>query len=53
MVETAEGEIIALDAKINFDSNSLYRQPDVAALRDLDEEEPLEIEASKYDLKLH
>lgn len=50
LVETAEGEIIALDAKINFDSNSLYRQPDVAALRDLDEEEPLEIEASKYDL---
>ena len=50
LVETAEGEIIALDAKINFDDNSLYRHEEIKALRDLDEEEPLEIEASKYDL---
>jgi len=50
LVETQEGDIIALDAKINFDSNALYRQKEVAELRDLDEEEPLEIEASKYDL---
>lgn len=50
LVETAEGEIICLDAKINFDSNALYRQADVKELRDLDEEDPLEIEASNYDL---
>ncbi|MBL6664238.1 MAG: ADP-forming succinate--CoA ligase subunit beta [Rickettsiales bacterium] len=50
LVETEEGDIIALDAKINFDSNALYRQKEIAELRDLDEEEPLEIEASKYDL---
>ena len=50
LVETAEGDIIALDAKINFDDNSLFRQETIRALRDLDEEEPLEIEASKYDL---
>lgn len=50
LVETADGDIIALDAKIGFDPNALYRQKEVLALRDLDEEEPLEIEASKYDL---
>lgn len=50
LVETQEGEIIILDAKINFDSNALYRHEDVVALRDFDEEEELEIEASKYDL---
>ena len=50
LVETAEGDIIALDAKINFDDNALHRHDDVKSLRDLDEEEPLEIEASKYDL---
>lgn len=50
LVETAEGDILALDAKINFDDNSLFRQEEIRALRDLDEEEPLEIEASKYDL---
>lgn len=50
LVETAEGDIIALDAKYNFDDNSLYRHPDIKELRDLDEEDPLEIEASKYDL---
>lgn len=50
LVETAEGDILALDAKINFDDNSLFRQEEIRSLRDLDEEEPLEIEASKYDL---
>ena len=50
LVETAEGDIIALDAKINFDDNALHRHEDIKALRDLDEEDPLEIEASKYDL---
>jgi succinyl-CoA synthetase beta subunit len=50
LVETVEGEIIALDAKINFDDNALFRQVAVRELRDLDEEEPLEIEASKYEL---
>ncbi len=50
LVETAEGEIIALDAKINFDDNALHRHDDIKELRDLDEEEALEIEASKYDL---
>ncbi len=50
LVETAEGEIVALDAKINFDDNALHRHDDIKELRDLDEEEPLEIEASKYDL---
>jgi succinyl-CoA synthetase beta subunit len=50
LVETADGDIIALDAKINFDDNALHRHDDLRDLRDLDEEEPLEIEASKYDL---
>ncbi len=50
LVQTVEGDIIALDAKYNFDDNALYRHPDIKELRDLDEEEPLEIEASKYDL---
>jgi len=40
----------ALDAKFNFDSNAIYRHPEIAAFRDLDEEDPAEIEASKYDL---
>jgi succinyl-CoA synthetase beta subunit len=50
LVETAEGEVIALDAKMNFDSNALYRHADIVALRDLTEEDPSEIEASHYDL---
>ncbi len=50
LVLTKEGEILALDAKMNFDSNALYRHKDILAYRDLDEEEPTEIEASKYDL---
>jgi succinyl-CoA synthetase beta subunit len=47
---TKDGELYALDAKFTFDDNALYRHKDYAALRDLNEEEPLEIEASKYDL---
>ncbi len=50
LVETAQGDIIALDAKYNFDDNALYRHPDLKELRDLEEEDPLEIEASNYDL---
>ncbi len=50
LVLTKEGDLIALDAKINFDDNALYRHPDVAELRDIHEEDPLEVEASKYDL---
>jgi len=50
LVETVEGEIIALDAKINFDDNSLYRHDQIKTMRDLDEEDPLEIEASNHDL---
>ncbi|MBK6614704.1 ADP-forming succinate--CoA ligase subunit beta [Ottowia sp.] len=45
-----KGNIIALDAKFNFDSNALFRHPDIVALRDLDEEDPAEVEASKFDL---
>ncbi|HEY2835133.1 MAG TPA: ADP-forming succinate--CoA ligase subunit beta [Rhizomicrobium sp.] len=50
LVVTKDGKIICLDAKINFDDNSLYRHKDIQALRDLDEEDPMEVEASKYDL---
>ena len=50
LVVTKDGNIICLDAKINFDDNSLYRHKDIMALRDLDEEDPAEVEASKYDL---
>lgn len=50
LVVTAEGDVIALDAKINFDDNALFRHPDVLELRDLHEEDEKEIEASKYDL---
>ncbi|MCU0424487.1 MAG: ADP-forming succinate--CoA ligase subunit beta [Candidatus Kapabacteria bacterium] len=50
LVRTTDDKFIALDAKVNFDDNALYRHPEYADLRDLDEEEPLEIEASKYDL---
>ncbi len=49
-VDGAPGAIKALDAKFNFDSNALYRHPDIVACRDLDEEDPAEIEASKFDL---
>ena len=44
------GRLLALDAKLNFDDNALFRHPDIVAMRDLDEENPLEIEASRYDL---
>jgi succinyl-CoA synthetase beta subunit len=50
LILTGDGRVIALDAKINFDSNALFRHPDLAELRDLDEEDPAEIEASKFDL---
>jgi succinyl-CoA synthetase beta subunit len=50
LVHTKDGQVIALDAKINFDSNGLFRHDELTALRDLDEEDPKEIEASKYDL---
>jgi succinyl-CoA synthetase beta subunit len=46
----SKGRLIALDAKFNFDANALFRQPEILALRDLDEEDPAEIEASKFDL---
>jgi succinyl-CoA synthetase beta subunit len=50
LVLTADKRVLALDAKFNFDSNALYRHPEIVALRDLDEEDPAEIEASKFDL---
>ncbi len=46
----SKGNIIALDAKFNFDSNALFRHPEIVAYRDLDEEDPAEVEASKFDL---
>ncbi len=50
LVVQSDGSLIALDAKINFDDNALFRHPDVRELRDLDEEDPLEVEASRYGL---
>ena len=50
LVVTGDGKVVALDAKLNFDSNALYRHKDILEYRDLDEEDPKEIEASKYDL---
>ena len=50
LVLTADEKIIALDAKFNFDGNALFRQNDILKLRDLDEEDPTELEASKFDL---
>ena len=50
LVLTGSGDIIALDAKFNFDSNALFRHPEIVAYRDLDEEDPAEIEASKHEL---
>jgi succinyl-CoA synthetase beta subunit len=49
-VVTRDGRLLALDAKMNFDDNALYRHPDIRELRDLDEEDPLEVKASKYSL---
>ena len=50
LILTGDGRVIALDAKLNFDSNALFRHADIVEMRDLDEEDPAEIEASKYDL---
>jgi succinyl-CoA synthetase beta subunit len=50
LIVTGDGQLLALDAKMTFDDNALFRHPDIKALRDLSEEDPLEIEASKYNL---
>ena len=50
LVIAGDGNVVALDAKLNFDSNALFRHPDIVAMRDLDEEDPAEVEASKFDL---
>ena len=50
LIVTEDGQLLALDAKMNFDDNALYRHPDVKELRDLAEEDPLEVDASKYSL---
>jgi succinyl-CoA synthetase beta subunit len=50
LIITGDERLIALDAKLNFDPNALFRHPDIVALRDLDEEDPAEIEASRFDL---
>ena len=50
LILTGEGKVVALDAKLNFDDNALFRHPEIIKLRDLDEEDPAEIEASKHDL---
>src|SRR2546423_3068907 len=50
LVVTKEGEVLALDAKLDFDDNALYRHPDIAAMRDTTEEDPREVEASKHGL---
>ena len=50
LIVTGDARIIALDAKLNFDDNALFRHPEIVALRDIDEEDPAEVEASKFDL---
>jgi len=50
LITTTDGRVVALDAKMGFDDSALYRHSDILEMRDLDEEEPLEVEASKYDL---
>jgi succinyl-CoA synthetase beta subunit len=50
LILAGDGKVIALDAKLNFDSNALFRHPDLVEMRDLDEEDPLEVEASNFDL---
>ncbi len=50
LVLTTDGQVLALDAKMNFDDNALFRHPEIAEMRDIDEEDPLEVEASKYNL---
>jgi succinyl-CoA synthetase beta subunit len=50
LIVTGDEKVVALDAKLNFDDNALFRHPEIVALRDLDEEDPAEIEASRFDL---
>ena len=50
LILTADGRVLALDAKLIFDDNALFRHPEIVAMRDLDEEDPAEVEASKFDL---
>ena len=50
LILTGDGRVVALDAKLNFDANALFRHPEIVEMRDLDEEDPAEIEASKFDL---
>src|SRR6202795_890543 len=50
LIVTGDGKVVVLDAKLNFDSNGLFRHPDIVEMRDFDEEDPAEIEASKFDL---
>jgi succinyl-CoA synthetase beta subunit len=50
LILTGEGKVVALDSKLNFDDNALYRHPEIQAMRDLDEEDAAEVEASKHDL---
>jgi len=50
LVVTGDEKVIALDAKVNFDDNALFRHKDIQAFRDLDEEDPMEVEASRYNL---
>src|SRR4030095_9377402 len=50
LIVPGDGRVIALDAKLNFDSNALFRHPELVEMRDLDEEDPAEVEASKFDL---
>src|SRR5437764_3355154 len=50
LILTGDGRVVALDAKFNFDDNALFRQPEIVALRDLDEESPAEVEASRHEL---
>ena len=50
LILSGDGRVVALDSKLNFDDNALFRHPELSALRDLDEEDPFEIEASKYEL---
>ncbi len=50
LILTGDGRVIALDSKLNFDDNGLFRHPDIVEMRDLDEEDPAEVEASKFDL---
>jgi len=50
LILTKSGDVVALDAKMNFDSNALFRHPEIVEMRDLDEEDPVEVEASEFDL---